>query len=273
LDDKVLTAWNSLMLSAFARAYQVLGEEKYKQVIINNINFIKNRLYKNGKLLRSYNRGKAQFHGYLDDYALLIKALFDSYETIFDISYLEWARELLDYTNNKFWDNKDYGYFYTSSDQEKLIYRMKDEHDQSIPSGNAIMLLNNLRFYSLTEDETLLNKAELILKTYASRISANAYGYASYLIGLDFYLQKPKEIVIVYPKNDKISQFYHTIYNQFLPNKVVAAVTGEESSPVLSGSFMQDKKPIHDKTTVYVCHNFACSQPLFTTEDLLKLLQ
>lgn len=273
LDDKALTAWNSLMLSAFARAYQVFGEEKYKQVIIKNISFIRNRLYKNGRLLRSYSRGKAQYDGYLDDYALLIKALFDSYESLFDISYLEWAWELLEYTNNKFWDNKDFGYFYTSSDQERLIYRMKDEHDQSIPSSNAIMLLNNLRFYSLTEDETLLSRAEHVLKTHASRIRANAYGYASYLIGLDFYLQKPKEIVIVYPKNKKISHFYRTIFDMYLPNKVVTAITGEESSPVLSASLMQNKNPINGKTTVYVCHNFACSQPVFTAKDLQKLLQ
>ena len=273
LDDKCLTSWNSLMLSAFARAYQVLGEEKYKHVIIQNIDFIKSKLYKNGMLLRSYNRGKAQYDGYLDDYALLIKALFDVYESLFDISYLEWARELLDYVNNRFWDNKNFGYFYTSSDQEKLIFRMKDEYDQSIPSGNGLMLLNNLRFYSLTDDESLLNLAELLLKTYAPHMRSNPYGYGSYLIGLDFYLQKPKEIVIIYPKENKFSQFYHAIYDMYLPNKIVLAVPGDISSSVLSASLIQNKKPIDGKTTIYVCHDFACSQPVFTPEDLVKLLR
>jgi uncharacterized protein YyaL (SSP411 family) len=260
------------MLSAFSRAYQLLKDEKYKEVIINNINFIKNKLYQDDKLLRTYNKGKAQYAGYLDDYAFLIKALFDSYEALFDASHLEWAMELLNYSNKTFWDDANYGYFYTSSEQEKLIYRMKDDHDQSIPSGNGIMLLNNLRFYSVTENSELLVKAEQILKKYSSHMQSNSYGYASYLLSLDFYLQKPKEILIVNPGNELTPEIHHAIFNTFLPNKVVILLTGEELSPVFSASLVQGKESINGKATAYVCHNFTCSQPVFSAKDLLELL-
>jgi uncharacterized protein YyaL (SSP411 family) len=223
--------------------------------------------------LRTYNKGKAQFEGYLDDYAFLIKALFDSYETLFDVSYLEWAMELLNYTNKSFWDNTNHGYFYTSSDQEKLIYRMKDDHDQSIPSGNGIMVINNLRFYSITENEELLNKAEQILKKYSSHMKSNSYGYASYLLSLDFYLKKPKEILIVNSGKESTPEIYRAIFDNFLPNKVVISLTGEDISPVFSASLVKGKKTINGKTTTYVCHNFACSQPVFSAKDLLELLQ
>ncbi|TFG94984.1 MAG: thioredoxin domain-containing protein, partial [Calditrichales bacterium] len=142
LDDKVLTSWNGLMLTAFARTYQVQHDPAYKEIIVNNIAFIKKNLYTGDHLLRTYGKQKAKYHGYLDDYAFLIQGLMDSYEALFDTEYLSLAAELMAYVNEYFWDEKDGGYFYTSSEQEKLLERLKDVHDQSIPSGTSIMLLN-----------------------------------------------------------------------------------------------------------------------------------
>jgi len=273
LDDKILTSWNGLMLSAFSRMYQVDRDEVYKKVIEENIVFIKNNLYADGHLLRTYNKGKAKYHAYLDDYAFLVQGLLDAYEALFNVEYLEWAHELLVYTNQKFWDDDKFGYFYTSSDQNELIERLKDEHDQSIPSGTAIIMINNLRFYSFTESNEFLDRTENILKKYGKRMVSNPYGYASYLLGFDFYTQKPKEIVLVIPQNGDAEKYYDTIFKTYLPNKVVITLEDDQTASTLSASLLQGKEPIEGKITAYVCHNFACSPPVFTTEELKKLLE
>ena len=273
LDDKILTSWNGLMLSAFARMYQVDRNETYKKVIEKNIAFIKNNLFSNGHLLRTYNKGKAKYHAYLDDYAFLIQGLLDAYEALFEVEYLKWAYELSEYANQKFWDEDHYGYFYTSEEQEELIERMKDDHDASLPSGTAIMMMNLLRFYSITESNDFLELAEQILKKYGNRMGSNPYGYASYLLGFDFYTQKPKEIVLVLPQNSDAEEYYDTVFKTYLPNKVVISLKDNQSISTLSASLLQGKIPIDGKITAYVCHNFACSQPVFTTDDLKKLLR
>jgi uncharacterized protein YyaL (SSP411 family) len=273
LDDKILTAWNGLMLSAFARMYQIERNEVYKEVIEKNIVFIKTNLYDDGHLLRTYNKGRAKYSAYLDDYAFLIQGLLDAYEALFNVDYLEWAFELLEYTNEKFWDDDKFGYFYTSSDQEELIERLKDEHDASLPSGTAIMMTNLLRFYSITESSDLLNIAEQILKKYGKRMGSNPYGYASYLLGVDFYSQKPIEIVLVLPQDSDAEKYFDIIYKTYLPNKVVIALKEDLTTSALSASLLQGKEPIDGKITAYVCHNFACSPPVFTTDELGKLLE
>jgi len=273
LDDKILTAWNGLMLSAFARMYQIDRKDVYKEVIENNIDFIKQNLYNDEHLLRTYNKGQAKYQAYLDDYAFLIQGLLDAYEALFNVDYLEWAYKLSEYTNSKFWDDDKFGYFYTSSDQEELIERLKDEHDASLPSGSAIMMINHLRFYSITESTDFLDITEKILKKYGKRMVSNPYGYASYLLGVDFYTQKPKEIVLVLPQDSNADKYLDTIYKTYLPNKVVLTLREGESTATLSASLLQGKDPINGEITAYVCHNFACSPPVFTTVELQKLLE
>jgi uncharacterized protein YyaL (SSP411 family) len=273
LDDKVLTAWNGLMLTAFAKMYQIDRKESYKKVIENNISFIKTNLYKDGYLYRSYNKGQAKYQAYLDDYAFLIQGLMDAYEALFNVEYLEWAFELTEFTNSKFWDDKRYGYFYTSSDQKELIERLKDEHDASLPSASAIMMMNLLRFYSINESADFLDTAETLLKKYGNRMIGNPYGYASYLLGLDFYAQKPKEIVLVLPSDAAAEAYYDTVFGSYLPNKVVIRLEDGKETGALSASLLQGKKPVDGKITAYVCHNFACSPPVFTTDELEKLLE
>ena len=150
---------------------------------------------------------------------------------------------------------------------------MKDEHDASLPSGTAIMMMNLLRFYSLTESEESISMAEQILKKYGKRMESNPYGYASYLLGFDFYTQKPKEIVLVLPQNNDAQKYYDTIFKTYLPNKVVIVLKEDQTASTLSASLLQGKIPIDGKITAYVCHNFACSQPVFTTDDLANLLK
>ncbi len=153
LDDKVISSWNSLMLSAFARAYQITRKEKYAQIIKKNISFIKANMFLDGKLFRTYKQGQAKYDAFIEDYSITVQALLDSYEALFVPEYIEFANMLNEYANNHFWDSQAGGYFTASDKQEKLIKRMKDETDNSLPSGTGVMLINNIRLFSLTENE------------------------------------------------------------------------------------------------------------------------
>ncbi|HES58961.1 MAG TPA: thioredoxin domain-containing protein, partial [Caldithrix sp.] len=150
LDDKIIVSWNGLMLSAFARAFQITGSDRYAAILKANINFIKDKLYQDKKLKHTYKNNLAKIDAFIDDYANLIQGLLDAYEALFDTNYIQWAIELTQYVNDKFWDQQNDGYFYTSSDHENLLTRLKDTHDQSIPSANGIMSMNLFRLSAYT---------------------------------------------------------------------------------------------------------------------------
>ena len=272
LDDKILTSWNALMLSAFARVYQYKPDEKYKVVLESNLEFIKDKLYHEKKLLRTYNRGKAQIEGFLEDYAYLVRALLDSYEALYDKELLSWANELMSQTDQKFLDTDHGDYFYAPAGRKDLIVRMKDEYDQSIPSGTGIMLLNNLRFYSFTENKSLITRSEQILKKYASGMLSNPYGYASYLIGSDFYLQKPLEIFVIGENLREMAEFSRIIFGKYRPVRSVVMTSPGQFPPALSASLFQGKDTIDGKTTAYVCHDFTCSVPVTDPQQFERLL-
>jgi uncharacterized protein YyaL (SSP411 family) len=271
LDDKVLTSWNGLLLTAYARAYQVSPSKTYENIIKTNISFLKNRLCQEGHLFRSYNKGKSKHNGFLDDYAYLIQGLLDAYEALFDPAHLDWAYQLLQYANHHFWDIDNHGYFYTEELQQNLLFRMKEGSDQSIPAASAVMLLNNLRFFSITAENELIIKAEQIIQKYSDTLFGNPYGYASYLQGLDFYLQRPKEILIV-TNEEKPTELLKTIFNSYLPNKIVVLQQNETKPSLLASELLSGKISSNGRPTAYVCHNFTCSPPITSPAELKNLL-
>lgn len=234
---------------------------------------MQNKLISKEELLHTYKDGQAKNPAFLDDYANLIQGLLDAWEATFTGAYLQMAMELTEQVNKRFWDPVHKGYFYTSTDQKQLIQRMKDESDQSIPSGTGIMALNLLRLYSFSERQDLLNIAEQIFSKYGAEYTSNPYGYASHLNALDFYLQKPKEILIVLPDSARPNHLLKGVFGQYLPNKVVMIQQPHtQPNPVLTTELLQGRAAIDEKATVYVCHNFSCSLPVTTAAGLLKLL-
>jgi len=273
LDSKVILSWNGLMLSAFARAFQVTGNPKYKEVVEQSIRFIQTKMTQNGLLLHTYKDGQAKYDGYLDDYANVIQGLLDSYEAVFDEEFLRLALRLSVHVNREFWDDQNQGYFYTSSAQEKLIHRLKDEQDQSIPSGTGIMASNLLRLYTMTEQPDLLNIAEKIFTKYEGRYISNPHGFASHLIALDFYLTKPQEVIVVSPPGDNYENLLTGIWQNYIPNKVLAIEQPASSTSFFAESLFEGRTAIDGTATAYVCHNFSCSLPVTSSAELLKLLK
>jgi len=272
-DEKILTSWNGLMLSGLAEAYKVIGDESYREAAEKTVAFIFARMFREGYLLRTYKGGQAKLYGYLDDYAFLAGGLLDLYEATFERSFLERTLELTEIMIREFWDDVDGGFFYTGRSHEQLISRTKPVFDSSIPSGNSIATQVLLRLYPYTGKEDYLRRAEKTLRLYYDAMGQQPFGFAHMLGALDYYLEKPKEIVLVGQKKDPTTQaFLNKIHSFYLPNKTLQLVEPGESlgktSPLLEG-----KTQLNGKPTVYVCHNFTCSPPVTEREELEALLE
>ncbi|MGH7832101.1 MAG: thioredoxin domain-containing protein [Candidatus Binatia bacterium] len=272
-DEKILTAWNGLMLSGLAGAYEITGENRYREAAERTVEFLFSKMVQNGLLLHSYKDGTAKLLGYLDDYSFAIVGLIDLFEALQNRSLLERAAMLAETMIREFWDDVDGGFFYTGRSHEQLISRSKTSYDSSVPSGNSMAAQAMLRLYHYLGKEDYLKRAEKILRLYYDAMEQQPFGFAHMLAALDFYLEKPKEIVVVGDTGDpRFKEIVEKLRSSYLPNKTVRlAEPGKplhELSPMLQGKGQIDGKP-----TVYVCHNFTCSQPVTEWERLKELLE
>ena len=270
LDDKMLTAWNALMISAYAKAAEVLVEPRWQQIAVDAVAFVEARLQRGDRLLSTYKDGVAKLNGYLDDYAFFVAALLDVFETVQDRRYLDRASGLADCMIAHFWDAQAGGFFFTSDDHEALIVRSKPAFDGSIPSGNSVAARALLRLYHYTERPEYLEHAQALLRLYAGPMRAQPFGFANMLCAVDFYTQKPHEVVVV-GTHEASAPLLQQIRRTYLPNRTLSVVDplqGASLPPLLQGKGQLDGKP-----TVYVCHNRTCSAPVTEWEVLHPLLQ
>ena len=272
-DEKVITAWNGLALSGLAEAIKISGNQEYRRAATRTVEFIFSKLFRDGHLLHTYRDGVAKILGYLDDYAFLAVGLLDLFEATLDRSLLAKTIELTDILISEFWDDDDGAFFYTGKSHEQLISRAKPAFDASIPSGNSMAAQLLLRLYHYTSREVYLKKAETILRSYHDAMAAQPFGLAHMLSALDFYLRKPKEIVIVgEPDDPRTREILEGVHSTYLPNSTLQLVRPDEKideiAPLLKG-----KSQIGGQVTGYVCHNFTCSAPVTTWDDLRPLLE
>ena len=270
-DEKMLTAWNALMISAFATAGAVLDEPRYRQVAVDAVAFVEAQLQRGDRLLSTCKDGVAKLNGYLDDYAFFIAALLDVFELMQDRRYLKQAVRLADAMLAHFWDASSAGFYFTSDDHEALIVRSKPAFDGSIPSGNSVALYNLLRLFHYTERPDYLDRAEAMLRLYGDAMRAQPFGFANMLCAVDFYTQQPYEIVVVgKPDAPDAAALLRHIRQTYLPNATLSVVdpSHAEHLPAL----LQGKGQLDGKATVYVCHRRTCSVPVTTWEALEPLL-
>jgi uncharacterized protein YyaL (SSP411 family) len=272
-DEKILASWNGLMLSGLAEAIKVSPEPRYLEAAKKTVNFIFTQMAQKDILLHTYKDGQAKLHGYLDDYAFLAVGLLDLYEVTQERLLLEQAVNLTDSMIREFWDDVEGAFFYTGKSHEQLISRTKPAFDSSIPSGNSMATLLLLRLYHYIGKEDYLKRAEKVLRLHYDAMERQPFGFAHMLSALDFYLEKPKEILLVGKRDDPTQQdLLRKINSLYLPNKTLQLIEPEEPlgkiSPLLEG-----KTQFNGKPTVYVCHNFICSQPIVEWEELKSLLE
>ncbi len=269
LDDKVLTAWNGLMISAFAAGYRVTGEEKYLDAAKNCVSFIQNRLMQNGELLRSYKDGNAKIPGYLDDYAYFINALLDVFEINPDESFLNEAKRLADYLAEHFWDEEHGSFFMNADNHEDLIIRPKSNYDLSVPSGNSVAAFAFLKLFHITQDERLLNTATKIMESQGQMAAENPFAFGMLLNAMYLYVVKPTEITVLNTENQII---YDYLRKEFIPAGIIIMLQNKEQLDKLKGYPFFEGKEFGQKTSAYVCKNFTCSLPLSTLEEIKKQL-
>jgi uncharacterized protein YyaL (SSP411 family) len=269
-DDKVLTSWNALMISAFADAYKVLGGDAHREAAEKALGFLYARLYRDGRLLRTFKDGEGKLNAYLDDYAFLLEALLDLYEGTFDLRLLARATEIAEVLLASFEDATRGGFFFTSADHETLVHRPKPTFDGSIPSGNAAAAMGLLRLYHYGGDARFLGAAERTLGLFARGMRSEPFGFAHMIAVADLYLRKPREIVVVGRRDDpETATLLARLRRTYLPNKTVTVAEPDAGERL---PLARDKTQVNGRVTTYVCHDYACSPPVTDWESLAPLL-
>src|SRR5438552_5668200 len=198
LDDKIIASWNGLMISAYARAAQALGEPRYLENATRAARFLRTKLYeeKSKLLYRNYREGRSEIEGFADDYAFVIQGLTDLYEASFDVEWLKFAVELQETQDRLFFDEKNGGYFSTSGKDESVFLRMKDDNDGAEPSASSIAALNLLRLSQIRNDQSMSERARKTIGALATTLSHFPSAMPQMLVVLDYSLSKPRQIVI-----------------------------------------------------------------------------
>lgn len=265
LDDKVLTSWNGLTISALCKGFQVLGNSEYLLAAQRCATFLQQKLYINGALLRRHRAGEAKIAGCLEDYAYLIEALLHLYESDFDSKWLMWAKDLQTTQDAKFWDLKGGGYFF--SEAEELLTRQKEFIDGAVPSGNSVSIVNLLRLHAFFGVKEYSDRAQDILKAVSGSMHRHPAAFPKTMQGLDFLLDRSKEIVIIRDQeSDSYRALLHFVNSTFLPNKAVMSEIDAKAatSPL---PLVRGRNVTGDKIAVYVCEKQACSLPTMKIEE------
>jgi uncharacterized protein YyaL (SSP411 family) len=276
-DEKILTSWNGLMLSGMVQAYNVLGDAEALQTVRDTITFLQRHMLRDGRLLSVYKDGQAKLNGYLDDYAFLSAALLDAFEATFMPAYFDLAQQVINTMLEEFWDEEQWGFFFTGTSHETLIERTKSVYDQAIPSGTSVATRTLLRFYHYTGKTDYLQRAEQVLYLVRQHMEQQPFGVGSMLATLDFYVRKPQEIVLIgAPEAEDTQAMLRTLHQQYIPNKVLFQIDPQqvtaafEALPLLR-DVLAGKGQVNGQATVYVCHNFTCSLPMTEPEALTAL--
>jgi len=278
LDDKILTAWNGLMISAFAKAGAALNEPRYAAAARRAADFIVSRMYdaSTGTLLRRFREGDAAIPGFLDDYAFLTQALIDLYETGFEIRDLELALRLTAKQSKLFEDAEHGAFFSTAAGDATLVMRIKEDYDGAEPSGNSIAVMNLLRLAQFSRREDLRVSAERALAAFGSRIMAAPVGVPQMLAAYEFAISKPRQIVLVGDRaQPDMQSLLQALNARFLPDRIVLVLDDGHTRHALTGYLpeLAAMTAVDGRATAYVCENYACQLPVTDVERFRQLLQ
>ena len=269
-DDKVITSWNGLMISAFLSGYQITNDSKYLGMAKKSIDFFQSNFEKNHILHRTFKNGEPKLNGYLDDYAYMANASIDMFENTSEPVYLLFAINLANYLITHFWDESSNGFFFTSDNHEKLIIRPKNNYDLSMPSGNSVSAYVLLRLHHITQNKQFLEITKKIIESEAIAAAGNPFAFGYLLNVLYLYYQKPTEITII---NDKNFDLVSSMRKKFLPESIMVLVPNPNNLDALSKyAFFSGKEFHDDKTNVFICKNFSCSLPLSDLSEIEKEL-
>jgi uncharacterized protein YyaL (SSP411 family) len=277
LDDKIIAAWNGLMISAYARAAQILNEPRYLERATRATNFLRTNLYnKESKLLfRSYREGRGEVEGFADDYAFVIQGLLDLYEASFNIEWLKFAIELQEAQDRLFFDEKNGGYFSTSGKDGSVFLRLKEDNDGAEPAPSSVAARNLLRLRQIRDEKQWQERGQRTITAFASALSAFASAMPQMLVALDCSLGKPRQIVIAgKPDTPETKTLLAEVHRHFLPNTILLLADGSEGQKYLGEKLeaIRAMSMVDGKPAAYVCENFTCKAPVTNPKELGELL-
>lgn len=278
LDDKIIAAWNGLMISAFARAAQVLDDPRYLEIATRAANFLRTNLYaETSKLLyRNYRGGRSDIEGFADDYAFVIQGLLDLYEASFDVEWLKLATDLQETQDRLFFDEKNGGYFSTSGQDESVFLRMKDDNDGAEPAASSLAALNLLRLSQLRDDQKMAERARKTIDAFVTTLSHFPSAMPQMLVALDYSLSKPRQIVISGKKDaPETKALIKEVHRHFLPKTILLLADGSEAQKYLGekNEAIRAMSLVEGKPAAYVCENFTCKAPVTDPKALSELLK
>ncbi len=267
-DEKILVAWNGLMLKSFAEAARSLDRSDYRAAAVRCAEFILNRLVDAGRLQHIYKDGRARILAYLDDYACLMDALLTLYETTFDARWLREAKGLAATLIAQFRAPDGIGFCLTSREHEALINRPRDFYDNVTPCGNSVAAHALLKLAKFAADDAWEGPAASILKALAQPMEHHPAAFGNLLCALDFALSDDLEIAIVGdPEAESTRVLLREVSCRYLPNKIVAC--GESDEVVL----LRDRKQVSGRSTAFVCRRNTCREPATSAADLAGQLE
>ena len=277
LDDKIIAAWNGLMISAFARAAQVLDDPRYLEIAMRGAKFLRANLYeeKSKLLYRNYREGRSDIEGFADDYAFVVQALLDLYQAFFDIEWLKLAVQLQETQDRLFYDEKNGGYFSTSGKDASVFLRMKDDNDGAEPAASSVAPLNLQRLSQVRDDPQLTERARKTIDAFATTLSHFPSAMPQMLVALDYSLSKPRQIVIAGKKDaPETKALLKEVHRHFLPKTILLLADGSDGQKYLGekNEAIRTMSTVEGKSAAYVCENFTCKAPVTDSSKLAELV-
>jgi uncharacterized protein len=277
LDDKILTSWNGMMISAFARAFQAFGEPTYLKVAEHAMRFVLGHLSdpSRGTLYRRFRDGEARYDGNLEDYAMMVQALLDLYESSFDLTHLEDAVRITEAQVRLFWDESSGAFFDTPGTDPSILVRLKELYDGAEPTGNAIAALNLLRLSHMTGRSDWRSMAERMFSFSSGVMNQQPVAMPYMVAALVAALQVPIQVVLAGRRDDPdAARILREIRRAFLPAAVIALADPAERPERLAAvlPFAARQPMVNGKATAYICRNLSCELPTGDVAQVRMLL-
>ena len=275
LDDKIITAWNGLMISAFAKAYQVFNDPRYLGAAEKAADFALAHLYDGQTLFRRYRDNDRRFEGTLQDYAFLVTGLLDLYEASFRSDLLEKAIDLTETQIQLFQDTTNGGFFDITGNDPTILLRTKENYDGAEPSGYSVAVMNLLRLGHITDNNRWKDLARRTIDAFSGSLSDYPESMPGLLMAIEWLSSPPSEIIITgSPENKNTKELLNEVYDRFLPDKIlILNNTSNTNALVLNYlPFLKEMSLVDGKAAAYVCQNFACQRPITDPPLLGQLL-
>jgi uncharacterized protein YyaL (SSP411 family) len=268
-DDKILADWNGLMIGAFAVGARVLDEPRYAEAAVRAARFVLDRMREDGRLRHVYMDGRARHAALLPDYAHLVAACLDLYETTFRATWVEEARRLATTMIDLFWDDRQGGFLLTARDHEAILARPRETSDGATPSGAAAAALALPRLALLTGEDLFRTKAEETLRLYRDRMDRFPSAFGMMLCAVDQHVDRRRQVVLAgRPDAADLRALVRGVRDRFDPNALVLLADPADADAARTIPLLAGKTPPEGRPVAFICENGACSPPVATPQDI-----